>query len=219
MPDEFKQPRRAHSRATGPALDPAISVFINCPFDPDYVPLFEAIVFACVSCGFVPRSSLESGTTSQPRLERIVAAIFTSDYSIRDLSRCRGEGDEKLARFNMPLELGMAMARRYSTSHKKKTRHDWLVLVPQQHSYIKYISDLAGFDAKPHDGTQKGVVENVVSWLATRGNPTFTPTNPKQVMKCLPRFHAKMKNLKGRWGQEVPWADMIQAARQVVPAP
>jgi len=148
-----------------------------------------------------------------------MGAIFTSDYSIHDLSRCRGEGDEQLARFNMPLELGMAMARRYSTSQRKKTRHDWLVLVPQQHSYIKYLSDLAGVDPKRHDGTQKVVVEKVVSWLATRGNATFTPTNPKQVMKCLPRFHAKMKKLKGRWGEEVPWSDMIQAARQVVPIP
>lgn len=204
MLDEFNEVRHVHFGRRGPAPAPAISVFINCPFDPDYVPLFEAIVFACVSCGFVPRSSLESGTTSQPRLERIVAAIFNSDYSIHDLSRCRGEGDEKLARFNMPLELGMAMARRYSTSQKKKTRHDWLVLVPQQHSYIRYISDLAGIDPKPHDGTQKAVVENVVGWLATRGNPTFSLTNPKQVMKCLPRFHAKMKKLKEHWGQEVP---------------
>lgn len=28
------------------------SVFINCPFDPEYWPLFEAIVFAAYDCGF-----------------------------------------------------------------------------------------------------------------------------------------------------------------------
>lgn len=41
-------------------------------------------------------------------------AIRGSKYSVHDLSRCRGEGDENLARFNMPLELGMAMAERFS---------------------------------------------------------------------------------------------------------
>lgn len=49
-------------------LDPSKSVFINCPFDPEYAALFEAIVFATVCCGFVPRSALESGTIAEPRL-------------------------------------------------------------------------------------------------------------------------------------------------------
>lgn len=92
------------------ALDPSKSVFINCPFDADYAPLFDAIVFATVCCGFMPRSALESGTVSEPRLARILQALFSSKYSIHDLSRCAGEGSDNLARFNMPLELGMAMA-------------------------------------------------------------------------------------------------------------
>jgi len=35
------------------------NVFINCPFDSDYKPLFDAIVFAIFDFGFVPRCSLE----------------------------------------------------------------------------------------------------------------------------------------------------------------
>ena len=95
------------------ALLPAKSVFINCPFDREYAPLFDAIVFATVCCGFMPRSALESGDVAESRLDRITRAIFNSRYSIHDLSRCGGEGDENLARFNMPLELGMAMAKRF----------------------------------------------------------------------------------------------------------
>jgi len=30
------------------------NVFINCPFDDDYAPLFEAIVFAINDAGFRP---------------------------------------------------------------------------------------------------------------------------------------------------------------------
>src|ERR1700761_8390529 len=94
-------------------LDPSKSVFINCPFDADYALLFYAIVFATICCGFIPRSALESGTVTEPRLSRILRTLFSSKYSIHDLSRCTGEGSDNMARFNMPLELGMAMARRF----------------------------------------------------------------------------------------------------------
>jgi hypothetical protein len=115
------------------ALDPAKSVFINCPFDEEYAQTFDAIVFAVACCGFIPRSALESGDIAVPRMERIVRAIFSSYYSIHDLSRCRSEGDERLARFNMPLELGIAMAHRFQTKGRK---HDWLVLVPEKPAQI-----------------------------------------------------------------------------------
>lgn len=36
------------------------SVFINCPFDLQYQPLFEAIVFAVSNCGFIPAARWRS---------------------------------------------------------------------------------------------------------------------------------------------------------------
>jgi len=38
---------------SGPRESFAGSVFINCPFDDDYWPTFEALVFTAVACGFV----------------------------------------------------------------------------------------------------------------------------------------------------------------------
>src|ERR1700722_10780419 len=119
------------------ALDRSKSVFINCPFDGEYSALFDAIVFAAVCCGFVPRSALESGTVSEPRMARIIGAVSGCKYSIHDLSRCTGEGSENYARFNMPLELGMAMALRFMDP---ASEHDWLVLVPQGHAYLRFVS-------------------------------------------------------------------------------
>ena len=34
-------------------------VFINCPFDQNYKPLFEAIIFTIYDCGFRPICALE----------------------------------------------------------------------------------------------------------------------------------------------------------------
>jgi hypothetical protein len=33
-------------------------IFINCPFDKDYWPLMQALVFAVHACGFAPRCVL-----------------------------------------------------------------------------------------------------------------------------------------------------------------
>jgi hypothetical protein len=124
--------KREHFGAGALSLDPATSVFLNCPYDLEYQPLFDAAVMATVCCGFTPRSALESGTVAEPRMARITRAIFESKYSIHDLTRCKGEADANLARFNMPLELGIAMALRYLTRSAAE-RHDWLVMVPAGH--------------------------------------------------------------------------------------
>lgn len=191
------------------------AVFINCPFDAEFAPLFEAIVFAVAACRFKPRCALESATVAEPRIERIMRAIFSSKYSIHDLSRCKGEGDERLARFNMPLELGIAMARRYLT-RDGQDEHDWLLLVPEGHVYLKFVSDLAGFDPLKYDGTVKTVIERVMSWLTTR--PESAPTlSPKIVLAAFPAFQAEIKQLKEHWGPEPPWMLIVEKAEQTVP--
>lgn len=193
------------------AIDPAKAVFINCPFDREFEPTFDAIVFATVCCGFMPRSALETGNVADSRLERIVQAIFSSKYSIHDLSRCRGEGSEQLARFNMPLELGIAMARRFGVRGK---RHDWLLLVPEGHQYVKFVSDLAGFDPLQYDGRTESVVPKVMSWLATRPDAVRTPT-PKVVLGAFPEFLAEKQRLTKDWGGDLPWADLVLAALEL----
>jgi hypothetical protein len=195
------------------AIDPKKAVFVNCPFDPDFGLTFDAIVFATVCCGFLPRSALESGSVAVPRVDRIVQAIFSSKYSIHDLSRCRGEGDQNLARFNMPLELGMAMARRFVTKDESE-QHDWLILVPEGHQYFRFVSDLAGFDPVRYDGTPQSVVPKLMGWLATRPDAARTPT-PRQVLGALPQFRQAQARLKEEWGGQVPWADLVLTAIEI----
>jgi hypothetical protein len=47
------------------------SVFINCPFDAEYLPIFRSIVFTVAACGFRPRCTLEHDDASQVRIEKI----------------------------------------------------------------------------------------------------------------------------------------------------
>jgi hypothetical protein len=195
------------------AFDRSTSVFINCPYDEDFRALFDAAVFAAVCCGFMPRCALETGTVAEPRMSRILRAIAASKYSIHDLSRCAGEGDANLARFNMPLELGIAMAHR-DLSRREAVRHDWLVLVPVGHQYQAFVSDIAGFDPRTHDGSVAGIVTAVMAWLATRPDTVRTP-NPRQVISLLPEFDAAMRALRGIWGLYPPWAEIVLAGMNI----
>jgi hypothetical protein len=192
-------------------FDRAKSVFINCPFDGEYVPLLDAIIFSVVCCGFLPRSAVESGRVSTPRLDRITGALFSSKYSIHDLSRCRGEGDANIARFNMPLELGMAMTLKLLHA-ERGVEHDWLLLVPEGHEYVRFISDLAGVDPKRHDDSVETIVPKILSWLHTLPEAE-RKLKPARVLAALPDFEKEKALLRTEWQQpEIPWTDLVQAA-------
>src|SRR4051812_5493015 len=90
------------------AARPSRGVFINCPFDPKYQPLLEAIVFCVSACGFLPRCTLDETDGSEVRIDTIYKLIQGCNHGIHDISRTevKGEGYE-LPRFNMPFELGI----------------------------------------------------------------------------------------------------------------
>jgi hypothetical protein len=196
-------------------LDPKKSVFINCPFDQSYKRLHNAIIFAVVSCGFIPRCADDFCTMAELRMERITHAIFSSKYSIHDLSRCKGEGEEGYARFNMPLELGIAMAHRHIT-RGQLIQHEWYVLVPKGHVYPRYVSDLAGYDLEEHDNKVRTVVRNVINWLLAKPDVVFH-VSPKEVLDAWPSFEKELALLRGNHGPKPPWKKIIEAAEEMAP--
>jgi hypothetical protein len=83
------------------------SVFINCPFDREYWPTFEAVVFTVLACGFTPRCALEEIDSGAVRLTKIQRLIGGSRFGIHELSRVELTAVNNLPRFNMPFELGL----------------------------------------------------------------------------------------------------------------
>lgn len=63
------------------------SVFVNCQFDSQYKPVFNAIVFTIILCGFRARCALEIDDGSQPRIEKIFSIIERCRFGVHDLSR------------------------------------------------------------------------------------------------------------------------------------
>lgn len=140
------------------------NVFINCPFDVEYLPVREAIIFAIVGCGYIPRSSLESDDSGEIRIDRIMNLIEGSRFGIHDISRTELDLAEGLPRFNMPLELGLFLgARRYGGSAHKAKR--CLILDRERYRYQKFLSDISGQDIKAHDNDPAKVIAVVRNWL------------------------------------------------------
>ena len=113
----------------------------------------------------------------------------------------------------MPLELGMAMGRRFASKEGEGPDHDWLVLVPDDHAYVRFVSDLAGFDPGKHDGSRDSVVRTVMAWLWTRPDDAVTAMDPSQVLEALPRFEAAKEQLETKWGRNAPWDLVVAEAR------
>ena len=141
------------------------NVFINCPFDPIYQPLFHAIIFAVQIAGFKPRCAREGSNAATVRLQKIMDIISECKYGIHDISKTE-LGSNGLPRFNMPLELGLDLgAKRFGTIRQRSK--SLLVLDRDQYRYQKFISDINGQDISPHSRSIKKAINQVRDWLST----------------------------------------------------
>jgi hypothetical protein len=141
-------------------------VFINCPFDAEYLPLFRIIVFVVNACGYCVRCALESHDAGEVRLTKILRLIKECQFGIHDISCTALDAENGLPRFNMPLELGLFLgAAHYGSLAQRRKRT--LVLDSERYRYQKFISDIAGQDIKAHANDPSKLVHAVRDWLNT----------------------------------------------------
>lgn len=139
------------------------SVFINCPFDKEYEPILQAMLFCVVYLGLEPRFSGEREDSSENRLDKIVELIKSSKYSVHDLSRSQAKTKGELARHNMPFELGVDYGcKKFFTRCRSKKI---LILDEKKYRYQAALSDIAGCDIKYHGSNFRRAVSTLRSWL------------------------------------------------------
>ena len=140
------------------------SVFVNCPFDPEYLPLLRPLLFVIIYLDFRPRIASERSDSGENRIDKISELIGECRYSIHDLSRLRASEIGEFYRMNMPFELGIEYGcRRFGSARLKSKR--CLVLEKDQHEFRKAISDLAGIDIKGHSDEPEDLVRAVRDWF------------------------------------------------------
>lgn len=142
------------AQAPEPSRD---TVFLNIPYDDKFRRLYLAYVSGLVHLGLDPRATLEI-PGGQNRLDKILDLIRSCRYSIHDLSRVQlDRTPPRTPRFNMPFELGLAVASAKIDTHP----HDWFVFETVHRRASKSLSDLSGTDPNIHHGTIGGVMREL----------------------------------------------------------
>jgi hypothetical protein len=149
------------------------NVFINCPYDDNYQPFFNAIIFTVFDCGFTSRCAKEEQDASQIRLEKIFKIVENSKYAIHDISRTELDPSTNLPRFNMPLELGLFLsAKRFGIKNQKSKK--CLIMDTDKFRYQSFISDISGQDVDAHGNDINKMIVIVRNWLqAASGRKTI----------------------------------------------
>ncbi len=156
------------------AKRPTNSVFINCPFDDEFAPGFQALIFAIIRCGFQVRCAREMADGGETRIDKLYNIIEQCRFGIHDLSRTELDAANHLPRFNMPLELGLFLgAKRYGDKSQKAKRCAIMDVEPFR--YQRFISDLNGMDIHVHGGDPRRMVEHVRTFLMTTSGRQTIP--------------------------------------------
>lgn len=164
------------------AAQESLRCFLNVPFDPAYERQFLALIASLVCMGRIPHCVLEIPEEGDGRLKRIFDLLRTCPSSIHDLSRVG-----RPVRFNMPFELGLAVA-----LARMEGAHKFAVLEEKRFRLQLTLSDLNGIDPGIHGGSVRGTISCVVSLLA---GPTHN-VSPASIQKVYRRLAILAAGLK-----------------------
>jgi hypothetical protein len=128
-------------------------VFLNVPYDQQFEDLYLAYIAGVSAFGLVPKTTLEIPGGAR-RLDRISALVRRCRFSLHDLSRVELDARRPpTPRFNMPFELGLAVA----WQKMARQPHTWFVFESKLRRAEKSLSDLSGTDVYIHNGSVRGV--------------------------------------------------------------
>lgn len=177
-------------------------VFLNCPFDQEYQPIFHALVFVVQDCGFKARSALEAENGGEVRIEKINRIIRECRHGIHDISRTEPDAVNALPRFNMPLELGLFLGARHfgSRLHREK---NCLILDREPHRYQKFCSDIAGQDIQIHDTEPERAIRAVRNWLASFLGPSVLLPGARKMAERYVAFQEALPITCANWHLDV----------------
>ncbi|MCJ9671262.1 MULTISPECIES: hypothetical protein [unclassified Neorhizobium] len=161
------------------------SVFINCPFDKDYEPILQAMLFCVVYLGFAPRLATERIDGGENRLEKIIDLIRNSKFSIHDLSRAQANAVGEHARMNMPFELGIDYGCRQFHLDERSGKKI-LILEEKRYRHQIAISDLAGCDLDVHEADFQKAVRKVRNWLVNEADAEVI--GPRKILDAYADF-------------------------------
>ncbi len=193
------------------------NVFINCPFDDDYVALLRPLLFTILYLGYTPKIASERSDSGEARIDKIRELIEHSKLSIHDLSRIKSSTINEYHRMNMPFELGLDFGCRFFKEGQAREKK-CLILEKEKFRYQQALSDMAGSDIENHNNSPEDLVFAVRNWFinneiqhADGGTKIWTAFN-----EFMADFHQEraQSGFKGRDLEMMPTQEYIRFIRK-----
>jgi hypothetical protein len=166
------------------------TVFINMPYAAAYEERLLALIGGLSLYGVIPTAATVAGE-HRYRLPRIIEAIQDCALSIHDLSwRAHNDAGSKSLRFNMPFELGIAVALQESQ------KNDYVVIDTTADGLNEVMSDIRGLDVEIFDGTPMGVFR-ILTNIFHRDD--FQPA-PRDFRRVFGRLNTLADRLRTKFG-------------------
>ncbi len=186
--------------------------FLNIPYDKQFENLYVAYVVGLTAHGLKPLATLGFPRDAR-RLERIFQLIQGCRFSVHDISRI--ELDRKpprSPRFNMPFELGLAVAWALLNARQ----HVWIGCDAVPHRPLKSLSDLNGTDFHIHEATVGGVMRALCNAFVSRSERPRVP-RMLSVYRKLRRIIPKLQREAGTRDlfEARIFNDLVIAAREM----
>lgn len=180
---------RAGSQKSARNVEPdQVAVFLNIPYDNGFQSLYLAYIVGLVHLGLQPRAALEISGGAR-RLDKIIELIQTCRYSVHDLSRVQlDKKSPHVPRFNMPFELGLAVA---WESTQTKDLHTWFVFEAVQYRLQKSLSDLNGTDPYFHQRKASNVFRELCNAFIRQN----TQPTPEQMMQTYNKISRSLPDI------------------------
>jgi hypothetical protein len=140
------------------------TVFLNVPYDEEYRPLLQSLIFTLLDCGLTPCLASGHADSGSLRLEKIRDLIRSSRFSIHDISRMEPLQPGDLPRFNMPFELGLDLGCRFFGNPPLTTKQ-CLILESERDRYRRALSDISGNDIRAHNNAPNSLAGEVRNWI------------------------------------------------------
>ncbi len=178
------------------------NVFIDCPYDEEYLPLLKAVIFTVKACGFQPKIILEHFASVEDRTKKINQLIEESQYCIHDLSKIGATKFGKNQDLRLSGKLIEEIAFHEYYSRIKSQKKNILVLGKDRSSIgVELLSNLA--DAfRIHGGNQEEIIKCIRDWFYQSGAKRIKPASTIWV-----EFNEFMTTLsEKKEGKELPLA-------------
>lgn len=197
------------------------SVFINCPFDDDFAPILQAIIFCVSYVGLSPRLATERNDGGENRLEKIRGLIEASKFSIHDLSRCQAKRKGEYFRLNMPFELGIDFGcRQYFGDGRDAKR--FLILEEKRYRFQAALSDISGCDIFAYGSEPQLAPQNAMklvrNWLVSEaGTNSAGASKIWQSYTDFQEWYYEKKLAEGASKEEIkeyPTSELLGAMRE-----